>query len=350
MTSGSLEDLGAAASAGDRGLAMAVADRLEVRFERDRARERADGALAVALLDRIPVDHPARREVRAFFEAVTAVEDARIALATASIGFVEAGADGAGLLERVEDLVGAEARLEEARAGLETAREHVRSPLPPIPVLDGLGDALVPYGTAATVDGRVTNVGDEPAEEVEVTATAPVPVERRPATIGRLEAGERVEIGLEVGAAAVGPQPLSVAADAATAGDAVEVLVTVLAKREWVVRARRLVEAVEASVGDGPGERGVAGQLRETVRRLERLERAIARERRATEGIDGAIEGTRQRLGATARLLEGDRGGARGRSSLATAGGSVAGSALRTSHLEDARGLLARAVEAAPAG
>lgn len=276
MNQSTVTDLAAAVARNDIGETMRLMDRFGVELEQLWESERRDARIAVTLLEVDESTTETREVVRAYLEATTELETARIDLQQAAIAYATDNSEQSTVHENLDRFVAAIDHYDEVRSALYEHRSGVV--LPPIVVVTPLEDSIVPIGVEYAVTTKIDNLGDDPTA-VELDVTGPVPLRIEPAAIADLtpETTRPLTVIIDGNEPATGPGRLR--ATAAGDGDVIEWEIHVVDREMAIDRALSDIDRAIAML-PATNSRDVRRRLRTIGRILGRPTRGRSRRQR----------------------------------------------------------------------
>lgn len=170
-------------------------------------------------------------------------------------------------------------------------------------------DSSPTFRANAEVELHVENVGDEAAEEVAATASAPVLEESSTTSLGSLNAGSRETVTFSFPISDEGDIEVSVSVESANAGSASETTTITVRTKQGIVKSAKnelgeLKNRIESTV-DHPGlSRRITSKLDAAIRSLKRALSAI--ESGNAKKANQAMNTTTNQLGALLNSVHGE--------------------------------------------
>lgn len=288
--------------------ALETVDELQAAFAADRARTAADDTLATALRYRSDGDSPAAAAADAHHEAATELEQRRVELHEAIIGYVGGETPPTEVVGRIDATLGAHETLADEREALRDAAGGAS--IGTVLHLGPIEGFRVPKGDSVAVATELRNLGTDGTDSLKLTADADdtVSTELSPNSLAGLAAGEETAVGVDVGGLATGTARVRVTVEGQTV-ESTTFRVEVLDKTDYLSEALSIAEQLLADVdgrtgpGNGASFQGLRNRLDEIVRRLERI-----RDRIDSDGTKGKSRGKDKsvdnRIGAVSNRFE----------------------------------------------
>lgn len=296
-----LDALRTAAARDDPIAVMASIERLDVAFERDRSGSKRFDTMAVLLDQRIDDsnDDGVRNGYR---EAIVELEQRRIELDRSTLAYVEDEDSPATLVESVDAVDEAYRVCQERTVALETIISTVLTS----PMLIVWSDPVIETPKGMTVDAEVvlSTIGRPHLDSIDLDVESEIPASVASSTVEGLDVHETATVQVELSPPTAGEFDVFVTASGETNADRLRFTVLVLAKRDYVVRASRLVASLETMLDSTRGRRnGLRNQARTLRRRLESISDDLEKPRRPARSIDNRLGSARNSVEAMKREI-----------------------------------------------
>lgn len=302
MISAELDALRTAAERDDRIAAMRAIERLDEAFERGRLESQRFDMMA-ALLDQ-PIDDSSDDTRNEYREAVVELGRRRIELDRSILAYVQAEDSSATLVEAVDAVDVAYRAREERATALETTVSDVS--MPPMVLVRGNADIKVPKGTTVDAELALSVVGHPHSHSIAVNVESKVPASVSPSVISSLDENETTTVHVELSPTVDGEFDVVVTATGKTNVAQFRFTALVLAKRDYVDGASRIVRSLETtfdSIGERGRGNGLRNQARTLRRRLESISDDLEGRRKLMRSIDNRLRAARNSAEAMERQL-----------------------------------------------
>lgn len=292
MTSDELDTLRRAAERNDRVAVMETIERLDVVFKWERLGSRRFDTMAILLDQRIGDLNDNMKN--GYREAVAELEQRRIELERSTLAYVHGEDSSAALIESLDAVAEAYQVCRERTVSLETTV----SAASPSPLLVLWGDPLieVPKGATGNAEVALSVVGRSYPNSITIDTKSEIPASASPSIVGGLPENETLTVRVELSSSTAGEFDVLVTATGETSTDQFPFSIRILAKREYVDRASRLVGSLETMLGSVEGRRrrnGLRNQARTLRRRLESISDDLEKPRRPVRSIDNRLSAAR---------------------------------------------------------
>lgn len=306
MTVSTLDALQRAIERGDSVEVFSLADDLDEAFERDRERESRYDALGIGIRYAASVRDDVIDTVDEYAEEVVTLEQRRIALEQALLGYLTNETPTKTVIEMIQDLSDGYQILEQRREELIDVKTSVS--LPPILSLSQIPDTDVSVGESIALETTVSNLGNGAAMALSVDIESEMDTTYSPATIEELpgDANQNVTIRFESDQAGSFPVEINVGNDRYS--ESIGFRITVLDRVGYLEQARAFAEAggnVVANSNDRSGRslRGIGNQLSRIGDQLEKIISRIERGNRPDHAIINQLHAILNRLNAIENQL-----------------------------------------------
>lgn len=270
MIPNELDTLRAAAKRDDRVAVMASVERLDVAFERHRLGSQRFDTIA-ALLDQ-RIDDSNHDTKNGYREAVIELEQQRIELERSTLAYVQGEDSSAALIESVDAVTEAYRMYRERTVSLETTVSDASTS--PLLVLWGDPVIEVPKGATVNAELSLATVGRSHPDSIAVNVESEMTANRTSLTVEGLNANEIHTICIELGSSTAGEFDVFATATGEMNVDRFRFTALVLAKREYITRASRLVGSLETML-DSMEEPKRRNRLKNQARILQRRLEAV---------------------------------------------------------------------------
>lgn len=295
-----LDALRTAAERDDPIAVMASIERLDVAFERNRSGSKRFDTMAALLDQRInDSDDDVRNGYR---EAVVELEQRRIELDRSTLAYVQEADSAAKIVESVDAVDEAYRECEERTMALETTVSDVSTA--PILVVWGGDDIEAPKGTTVDTQVVLSTVGRSHPDSIAIDVESEIPASVSPSLVRSLGENETTTVRVELSPSIAGEFDVFVTVSGETNSDRLRFTVLVLTKRDYVVRASRLVRSLETMLDSTRGRRnGLRNQARTLRRRLVTISDDLEKPRRPARSIDNRLSAAQNNVEAMKREI-----------------------------------------------
>lgn len=302
MIPNELDTLRAAAKRDDRVAVMALVERLDMVFERDRHGSRRFDTMT-ALLDQW-IDDSNDDAKNGYREAVVELEQRRIELDRSALAYVQGENPSTTFVESVDTVDEAYTVCQERTETLEAAVSSIQIP----PLLTLWGDPAIEVPKGATIDAELslTTAGRSHSDSIAIDVASEISANVFPSTVESLDETETVPVRVELSPSTAGEFDVFVTATGEANTDQFHITTLVLGKREYVDRASQLVGSLETMLGSVEGLRrrnGLRNQAQTLRRRLESISDDVEKRRRSASSIDNQLGAVRNSTEAMEREI-----------------------------------------------
>lgn len=290
-----LQELEAALDDDDRKRSVELGADLQDAFDHRRGRERAYDELANAVkIEAVTTDSgfAAADAAAEYLNAVTAADQARIAVDMSLMKYIDEGDNADGTSELVASAIEAETTLDDSVAEFKSELAESDLSVPAVLVITGPDRVTFPESLDRTYEYTVENVGGEAAESVTVELDSDLALSVDPTDLGSIspDAGTTVELSGALTETGIHTIELSATCDADD--ESISVTAAVASKVKFLQSALQAVENLRSTVselreeadGDGQKDNGNQSDSAEGLRGLERKTEQVIQK------LDTAIE------------------------------------------------------------
>lgn len=291
-------------AAGRRDAAIETIEKLEESFESDRTITARDDVLAtVVRYNSTSGSEPATVADR-YVETATELEQARIELNEAILGYLAEETDSEILVGRIDETIAAYEAVRADRESLYERSEEV--PLGVVFHLAESGEVRVPYGGSVGFGTTLANLGDSDAASIDVRLDdeSIVSTTVSPNVVDRLDAGEEEAIGVSLEGKSTGRGQVRLTATGNDNRDSITVSVEVLDKVEYLSRVDSIAERITSDLDDRLTEKGVSKGRNGIQNRIKVIQKGLKQIIKRIESEKGGKKSVNNRVDAVVNQFE----------------------------------------------
>lgn len=249
MVSDLLSEIKTALENDDKQRVVELSPGLQDAFARRRSRENAHDELA----NRIRLQNSDRNLTSAsteYLNAVTAADQARIAVDVAMIEYIGDESEADDIIEIVESAIEVEASLNDSIEKFTSQIDESDVSLPAILVLTGPDRITFPENLYRHYEYTVTNVGGESATGIKLELEADLDLDIHPNEIESISANEEVTVELSGSSVNTGVHELKLSATSDADSDAISISAGVASKKNYLESALQDVDELRRTLAE----------------------------------------------------------------------------------------------------
>lgn len=236
MTVSTLDALRRAIERGDSAEVFSLADDLDKAFERDRERESRYDALGIGIRYAASVGDDVIDTVDEYAEEVVTLEQRRIVLEQALLGYLTNETPTKAVIKIIQDLSDRYQMIEQHREELINVKNSAR--IPPILSLSQVPDTDVAVGESISLVTTISNLGNEAATDLSVGFETEIDATYSPMTIDKLAGDASCKVTIQAKSDQAGSFPVEVSVGNDRYEESIKFWVTVFDQVGYLERAR----------------------------------------------------------------------------------------------------------------
>lgn len=253
--------------------------------------------MMATLLDQRVDDVNADAAKSEYRDAVAELEQQRIELDRSTLRYVQGEDSSAALVESIDAVDEAYRLCRKRTVSLETIVSTGSNS--PLLVLWGDPFIEIPKGLTVNAEVALSTVGHSYSDPIAIDTKSEIPASVSPSIVGGLNENETLTVGVELSSSTAGEFDVFVTAVGKTSTDQFRFSIRVLAKRDYINRASRLIRSLETLLDliEGP-QNGLRNQAQILRRRLELISDNLEKPRQPARSIDNRLRAARNSVEA----------------------------------------------------